>query len=77
MILMDTLTAELQQALQVSWEHSLGRENVEKGGVELSKFVTTTVIIVLLKLKVNPAGSPLSIVTACVMPSCVKVKVPD
>ena len=54
-------------------EHSLGRENVEKSGVVLSKFVTVKAISVVLKLKVNLAGSPLTSVTMCVMLFCMKV----
>ena len=49
---------------------------MEKGGARLLKFVTTMICTVVPIIKVSEAGTPLTIVTVCVLPSCVKVKVP-
>ena len=55
----------------MNWEHSLGREKVEKAGVVLSKFETVVALTILLEVVENNAGSPLTSVTRFVKPLCV------
>ena len=60
----------------MNWEHSVGRENVEKAG-GISKFVTVMTSTEVLVVSVNTAGIPLTIVSCTIsLLSCVLVKVP-
>ena len=52
-------------------EHSVGRENMEKAGVVLSKLVTVKMITEVLDVVVNTAGTPLTIVSSDVVLPCV------